>query len=384
MPTICSTVQSYLDHPYLDASMTSGSRRRPEHWVAQRGGLVELLTVPAALFGALAHLRGALYDRKWLSIRRVDAPVICVGNLTAGGTGKTPAVAWFVERLIARGWKPGVLSRGYRKGEGPGDEAKELAAQLDGVMHVEDPDRVAGAAQLVDAGVDAIVLDDGFQHRRLARDLDIVLVDATRPWGLPDPDDGGDQVRAYLPRGLLRESPSALRRAHGIVVTRSDSIPWNQLTQLEAELARLAPDLPIARAIHEPTELVDRNGTSRDLASLRGLDVDLVTGVGNPAAVEATLTELGARVIDHRSFKDHHPFVPGDLDGLGDRPVITTAKDAARLLESPALPVDMDLAVLHVRLQIVQGAEALDALLDTLPMSPAHLARQSLHAGLHG
>tara|TARA_R110002073_G_scaffold119075_3_gene259886 strand:- start:847 stop:1941 length:1095 start_codon:yes stop_codon:yes gene_type:complete len=364
--------------------MTRGPRRRPETCLAQRGGLVELLSVPAALFGVLARLRGALYDRKWLPIRRVDAPVICIGNLTAGGTGKTPAVAWFTRRLIARGWKPGILSRGYRKGEGPGDEAQELAAKLDGVMHVENPDRVAGAAELVDAGVDAIVLDDGFQHRRLDRDLDIVLVDATRPWGLPGTSDGADPVRAFLPRGLLRESPSALRRAHGIVITRSDAIAWNELTHLEAELSRLAPGVPIARAVHAPTELVDRDGSERDLASLRGLEIDLVTGVGNPAAVEATLTELGAHVIEHRSFPDHHTFVPGELDGLGQRPVVTTAKDAARLLESTALPADMELVVLHVELEIVKGAEALDALLDTLPMSPAHLARQSLHAGLHG
>jgi tetraacyldisaccharide 4'-kinase len=156
----------------------------PARWeerLARRGGAVELLRLPAALFGAAARLRGAAYDRGLLPSARLPVPVVSVGNVTAGGTGKTPAVLALVRALERRGARTAVLARGYGRergaasGDALNDEGRELAAALPGLLQVQDADRVRGGRRLVAAGAQAIVLDDGFQHRRLARDLDRVI-----------------------------------------------------------------------------------------------------------------------------------------------------------------------------------------------------------------
>lgn len=346
---------------------------RIEERLARGGGAIELLRAPAALFGLAARARGRLYDRGWLSVYRVGVPVVSVGNLTAGGTGKTPMVAWVVERLALLGLRAGVLSRGYRAARGEAnDEGLLLARLLPGVPYVQNPARVAGAAELERARVDAIVLDDGFQHRRLARDLDLVLVDATRPFG------PGSARGAFLPRGLLREPPSALARADALVVTRCDGVPAPELAALERELAELAPGRPIARARHVPVRLW-RGGEAREPEALRGLEVDLVSGIGNPSAFEATVRALGARVVEHRAFPDHHAYRPGDLEGLGSRPIVTTAKDGVKLAREPRAPW-----VLDVALSIEHGEEELAALLAALPEGNGRRERRALHEGLHG
>lgn len=377
----------------------AGRRRgRVEDRLARRGGVVELLRAPAALFGVIARVRGALYDRRWLPILAVDVPVISVGNLVAGGTGKTPFVAWLVGRLRERDLRAGILSRGYGprgggrgpEGVAPNDEARMLAELLPEVPHVQDRNRVRGAVALARAGVDVIVVDDGFQHRRLARDLDVVLVDASRPFGLAA-DGAGRPVRALLPRGLLREPLAALRRADAIVLTRVDDVPADEVAALEAELARHAPNAPILRTVHRPRGLREVGATAgaaqaRDLAWLAGRAVDLVSGIGHPDAFERTVVGLGAEVVEHRRCPDHHVFEAADFAGLGARPVVITAKDAARLAASAAspLPRGLELFVLDVALELVEGEAALTALLAALPDSPARAARRALHGGLHG
>jgi tetraacyldisaccharide 4'-kinase len=197
--------------------------RRAERWLARRGGGVELLRVPALAFGLAAGLRRGLYDRGWLPQEHLDVPVVSVGNLSAGGTGKTPCVRWLAEACLARGRRPGIVSRGYAApADGPNEETRMLARALPDVLAIESVDRAAGGRALVERGADLVLLDDGFQHRRLQRELDVVLIDATRPWGLPAPRPGAAPVCALLPRGLLREPPRALARADALVVTRCD------------------------------------------------------------------------------------------------------------------------------------------------------------------
>ncbi len=352
---------------------------RPEERLARRGGPVEFLRLPAALFGALVRLRGALYDRGWFPSMELPVPVVCVGNLTAGGTGKTPMVAWVVRELEGHGRRVGILSRGYRSnGDVDNDEALELARRFPLVPHVQDTDRAAGGERLCELGVDVVVMDDGFQHRRLARDLDLVLVDAMRPWGLPRPADGGRAVRALLPRGFLREAPAALTRANAVVLTRADQVEEHDLDLLRAEIAELAPDLAVAEAVHAPVRwrVGDTNRDPRDLA---GREVDLFSGIGNPDAFESTVRSLGAEVRVHRRFRDHHAYAPGDLDGLGEceRFVVTTAKDAVKC---PGEKV----TVLEVDFVVRSGGTVLEALLAALPRSEGMRARGALHAGLHG
>jgi tetraacyldisaccharide 4'-kinase len=369
-------------------------RGRIEERLARRGGAVELLRAPALVYAAAVGLRGALYDRGWLARARLEVPVVCVGNLSAGGSGKTPMVAWVVRALERRGLRPGILARGYgsrgararvaTSAGGGSDEALVLAELCPGVRQVEDVDRARGGFELERAGVDVVVMDDGFQHRRLARDLDLVLIDATRPWGLPS--SGGRPLCALLPRGLLRESPAALRRAHAIVVTRSDQVEPAELVALEAELGPLAPGAPIARAVHAPVRLRElAGGAARPLDGLAGREVDLASGLGNPEAFERTVRGLGVRVREHRRFPDHHQFAAGDLDGLGgpERPLVVSAKDAVKLARLGRGAASGAL-VLDVELELTSGEAPLLALFDALPAGRARRERSALHEGLHG
>ena len=369
---------------------------RPDTRLAQRGGWIELLRAPASLFGAIARARSFMYSRRVLASYAVEPAVLSVGNIVAGGTGKTPMIVWLARELESRGLKVGLVSRGYRApsgdpdGEDPegsgnrNDEARMLHDMLPGVPHVQDRNRVAAAQRLSDAGIDVILVDDGFQHRRLSRDVDVVLVDALRPFGLPAPPNGGDPVEAFLPRGLLREPLSALKRANAIVLTRVDSVPADVLEKLEARLSAEAPGVPIAHSQHRPKGLRD-GGQSRPLADLRGMEVDLFSGIGNPGAFEQTVRDLGATVVSHRAFADHHNFEPADLGGLGAaRPALTTAKYAARLELQPEITRPAQLMILDVELDVVRGADALHRILDALPESTSARVRASIHEGLHG
>lgn len=361
---------------------------RIDERLAQRGGVRELLRVPAALFGALARARGALYARGWLPSEALEVPVVSVGNLSAGGTGKTPTVAWIARALAERGRRPGLVSRGFGRGDAAAnDEGRLLARLLPDVPHEQDPDRVAAARRLAQRGVDAIVLDDGFQHRRLRRDLDLVLVDALRPWGLPAPTGGGAPVRALLPRGLLREPPAALARADLLLLTRADALPGPEREELLAELARLAPGRPIAQAEHRPVALTGTDfdaaaAASGGLERLREAEVDLVSAIGNPAAFRRTVEGLGARVRREWRFPDHHRYTAQDLAAVGEgdgRPLVTTAKDAVKLGG-----LGLEPWVLHVELVPTVGQDALLERLDALPEAPEQQRRRALHAGLAG
>lgn len=339
--------------------------------LARRGGALELLRLPALLFGALVRARRAAYDRRWLPIERAGVPVICAGNLSAGGTGKTPMVAWLVRELVARGFHPGILSRGYgAAADGRNDEALLLERAHPSVPHVQAPDRVAGARELVTRGVDAIVLDDGFQHRRLARDLDLVLVDATRPWGLLAIE-GKAPVRALLPRGLLREPPSSLARADALVITRSDALAPHALAELERELHALAPACPILLARHRAVRLVDERGAEHALERLRGAQVELVSAIGNPQALRASVESLGARVSAEQRFPDHHRYTREEASALnaGGALLVTTTKDAVKLA-----PLGARFLALEVELEIERDVGVLRALLDALPRAGETLA----------
>lgn len=363
------------------------ARGRWERHLARRGGSVEILRLPAALYRCASGLRGGLYDRRVLPRVRVGPTVISVGNLSVGGTGKTPFVISLARRLQERGLKPGILSRGYRaarssEGRETNDEGRMLQLSLEDVPSVQDPDRVRGAQALERLGVDVVLLDDGFQHRRLERDLDLVLIDATRPWGLPAARVGESPVRALLPRGLLREHPKALARADALVITRCDQVDASALEQLAGELCDVwAPGRPILRARHRPSHLFDSRGRVSSLAQLDGLEVELLSAIGNPDAFEASVAGLGATIRRHHVFPDHHHFTSADVEGLAPdgRMLVTSAKDAVKLG-----PLGLDFKALAIEFELIEGQAVLHALLDSLPQSRARLERKNLHEGLHG
>jgi tetraacyldisaccharide 4'-kinase len=172
--------------------------------------------------------RNRLFDWGWKRTHQADVPVVSVGNITTGGTGKTPLVAFLANWFQDQGQKPAILSRGYRAVDGgPNDEKLVLDLLCPGIMHLQNPDRVASARHAVTAQqVQVLVLDDGFQHRRLARDLDLVLIDATCPWG----------YGAVLPRGLLREPRSGMKRADLAIITRADQVSEADRRRIQDEI----------------------------------------------------------------------------------------------------------------------------------------------------
>ena len=296
--------------------------------------------------GAVAA-RNGLYDRGLLRQERLPCPVVSVGNLTVGGTGKTPTVILLAAMLRERGRRPAVLSRGYGGStrapvtivsdgqrilagwRESGDEPVLLARALPGVPVLTGPRRIlTGRVAVERFGADVLILDDAFQHRALFRDLDIVMLDAARPFG----------NGSLLPRGPLREPQGALSRAHLLIRTGG--------TQ-RADFPVLP--LPAFRGVHQPRELVEAaTGRTLPLTELKGARVCAFAGIGSPEAFRQSLTTLGAEVVAFQAFPDHHPYTAADLEALRSRAgkcgagrIVTTEKDGVRLGDFPAFLADI-------------------------------------------
>jgi tetraacyldisaccharide 4'-kinase len=313
-------------------------------------------------YGAAVALRNAAFDHGWRAVARAACPVVSVGNLTLGGTGKTPMVEWVARRLREHGLRVAILSRGYGRREGLNDEGLVLDANLPDVPHLQDPDRVALARIAVEElESQVLVLDDGFQHRRLARELDIVLLDALEPFGLG----------RLVPRGLLREPVRSLRRAGVVVLSRADLIDAETRRAIRREAERRAGPLRWAEARHAPRDLVDDQGASTPLETLRGLSVAAFCGLGNPEGFRRTLLGLGLEPAGFRTFPDHHPYSRADFDdldrwaeSLGAELALTTQKDLVKLRAPRLGPVP--LRALRIGLEPLDGADALERAIDAV------------------
>ena len=262
---------------------------------------LSLLSMPYVL---IVRLRNFLYDHGILRSYRADVPVVCVGNISCGGTGKTPTVIALVRMLQATGHRPAILTRGYKgSDELPADEVLIFARALPDVPVIVGADRVASAKRATrDHNIDVLVMDDGFGHRRLARDLDIVL--------LSEPSENV----CLLPRGLYREPVSSLSRA-GIILHTYDS----------------------HCALRRPTQLVSPSGTMQ-LSELQNRKVFAFCGLGNPVSFENTLSEAGAELAARKWFPDHYRYRRSDLDELAQLAddvecslAVTTMKDFVKI-----------------------------------------------------
>lgn len=334
------------------------------------------LRLAATLYGLAARSRAALYDAGVLRQRRLPVPCVSVGNLTVGGTGKTPLVAWLLEHFLAARTKPAVVSRGYGGSEhGPaivpptggsdvaarwGDEPALLAALYPDVPVVVGRDRhAAGMFAVREAGATVVVADDAFQHRRLARDLDIVVVDASRGLG----------NGRLLPAGPLREPPSGLARAGAVVLNRIAAAP--DAERLRRSLARLAP-----HALFAESDVVvagwreSRGGAAAELP--RGTGVYAFCGIANPGAFRSALEGQGLRVLGWEVFRDHHAYGAAEIEALargaaaaGAAAAVTTAKDAVRVTRWPgAVPLyraEAKLAMISGREQLWEALKPLAA-----------------------
>ncbi len=301
-----------------------------------------LLTPLSPVYGAVVRMRAAAFRRGLLRSERCGIPVVSVGNVTFGGTGKTPIVIALVKDLIDRGRRPAVLTRGYgRRGSEPlvltgpeiqvsaskaGDEPLELAQRLPGVPIVVDTDRIRGGRQAAELGADIVILDDGFQHLRLRRELDLVLLDAGDPWG-------GDRLP---PRGRLREPVEAIGRASAVIITKVDPGADQPPDDIVRRVDRIRPGMPIFAA----RMVLQRVRTGEDWTDptvLRGRNVFAVAGLGRPQGFRTLLESAGAEVVGHRWFADHHGYSARDREWIVREArqhgavVVTTVKDAVKL-----------------------------------------------------
>ncbi len=334
-----------------------GQTRGPAAALARLGlGLV------STVYGAGVSVRNAAYNRGWKRTHRVQVPVISVGNITLGGTGKTPMVEWLARWYRRRGVRVTLISRGYGHAGGINDEGLVLEENLPDVPHLQDPDRVRLAEIAVaELETELIILDDGFQHRRLARDLDLVMLDALDPFGL----------RRLFPRGLLREPIGSLRRASAVILSRADLLEPGEREAIRGDVVRKAPLRPFIEARHAPLDLVDGEGESSPLEALAGKQVVAFCGIGNPQGFRRTLTPLCGAISELKVFPDHHLYTAADVGALaswasasGADLVLTTQKDLVKLRTAMLGPVPL-LAV-RIGLEITEGLEALENLLESL------------------
>ena len=311
----------------------------------------------SALYSAVTRTRLSLYQRGTFRTTKLDRPVISVGNMTAGGTGKTPLVEFVAKTLAARGTKVCILTRGYGR-QNPerqvvvsdgqailatpaeaGDEPYLLATNLLGLAAViSSADRISAARDAIEVfGAECFVLDDGFQHLRLARDLNIVTVDATNPWG------SGQRAGQLLPFGRLREPLSGLSRADCVVLTRCDQT--DNVDPLRNQIRGLIHDRPVFESTMRPVRATDPNGP-----------VAAFCAVGNPKSFFEQLRKSGYELVLQKAFRDHHAYTQKDVDDLvsaasrnGAKSLITTAKDAVKLR---GLAVSLPYSVFEIEIAI--------------------------------
>ncbi|CCQ90290.1 Tetraacyldisaccharide 4'-kinase [Nitrospina gracilis 3/211] len=325
-----------------------------------------LLRSVSVFYGLAQKLRVACYRMKILPTRKLEKRVISVGNLTLGGTGKTPTVVCIAEILKRHGYRPAVLSRGYG-GESPlavnvvsdgrdvlmspaeaGDEPVMMARRLEGVPVLTAKSRYASGRFAIDnLGADVLILDDGYQHLPLYRDLNIILCDHQDPFG----------NGCIFPAGELREPLSQIERADVICLTRyRPSVNHSLIDHNPKQVPVIATQLRPIDLIHPPT------GKVTPLSELKGRRVGLFCGIGNPADFKASLEALGAEVVAKFAFPDHYAYRGEDLKEIETRArkngaelLVTTEKDAVKFFDHA---FELPWHVLRVALEVVEGEEA--------------------------
>jgi tetraacyldisaccharide 4'-kinase len=318
-----------------------------------RARLIRNLLMPAeGLYGIVATGRAKFYDWRLLKAEEFSIPVLSVGNMTVGGTGKTPVAAWFAQQLRRRGVAPAIVLRGYG-----GDETRVHERLNEGVPVIASADRVRGIREAIAHGVDVVVLDDAFQHRRASRDADIVLVSADAWSGRP----------RLLPAGPWREPLRSARRANLIIITRKVASS-ESVADVKRALNGAAPRVPTAVISIVPAGLTSTStGQTLPLQALQGADLTVVAGIAHPDSFFKQLTELGA-VVRPISFADHYDFTRADAERLAREAsnsdfVVCTLKDAVKL--EALWPAEAgSLWYVSQRLRIEEGQHHIERLLD--------------------
>ena len=288
-----------------------------------------LAAIAAPVFSSIVRRRNARFDRG-VGVVSLPVPVVSVGNISVGGVGKSPMVRWIAACLAETGHRPAIAMRGYGAAAGAmTDEQAEHREALLGVPIAAHRSRAAAAIALLDLApwVDVVILDDGFQHRRLRRDVDIVLIDGTRSPFADRP----------LPAGWLREPPASLRRAHAVVITHAEAVTTAALDDLAQRIISVAPDASIAIARHGWSRL-DTDAGPMEVGALNGRRVHAICGVGNPGALLAQVRATGAVLNSADVMRDHARYSPSAVEASIRRAarvrcefVLTTGKDWVKL-----------------------------------------------------
>ena len=301
-----------------------------------------LLAAGAIGYWPVVRLRNLLYSTRLLKAHHVGAAVICVGNVTVGGTGKTPLVVWLCNLIIqnsklkTQNCKCAILTRGYKARAHENTDFKdEIAIFAESCPQAEvivNPDRVAGASEAINKyAAKVLIMDDGFQHRRLARDLDIIAIDATLPFG----------YGRLFPSGLLREPVSSLNRAGAVVITRSDQVDGDELNELENKLLAINPNMVISRSIHAALYAELANNEKISVERLKDKKIFAFCGIGNPDAFLKTIRTLGAELTGSNIYDDHYHYTDACLaeiseqaEELGADLILTTQKDWTKVISN--------------------------------------------------
>jgi len=319
-----------------------------------------VLAIAEPFYSAAARLRNHSFDSGRKTVKSLPRPVISIGNVTTGGTGKTPAVRWLAERLRDEGRHVAILSRGYKSVDaGLGDELTMLDRALNApgkpaVLVRANPDRFIAGTRLLEQApeTNVFILDDGFQHRRLARNLDIVLINALEPFGF-------DHV---LPRGMLREPLTSLRRADAIVVTHCDRVSAEAIGSVESTIRRYHPGVPLYRTHHATSAILE--GAERfPIAELDAKPFFAFCGIGSPSTFDAQLAGFAQIYRGHHWFADHHHYTPADLKFLrraaaeaGAERLVTTEKDWVKI-EPLQSELSLPVCRVEIRLQFEDAGE---------------------------
>jgi tetraacyldisaccharide 4'-kinase len=331
--------------------------------------VVILLQPFSLLYGLVMSVRNALYDRNILRSFKIPATVVSVGNITVGGTGKTPLVELLARFFLDEGFRPAVVSRGYgRTGkrivvvsdgkkvlsnpDRTGDEPLMLGRHLEGIPILVGADRVKAATKAVRTfESDLILLDDGFQHRRLKRDVDVVALKRSHPFG-------NEKV---LPAGPLREPRKGLGRAQVVVLTGRKSSDERD-AGFRGDISEKSN---VLEAVYRPIEWVQlSNGQMHPLSFLQHRFVFVFSGIGNPGSFETTLEEMDLKMVGHWIFRDHYRYASDDLKRIADRAeshgavsVVTTEKDAVRITDQ--WKGKLPLYYLRIKMEIEGGGKKL-------------------------
>jgi len=328
-----------------------------------------LLAIAATVYSLVVRLRNFLYSEGLLKAHNVDAAVLCVGNITVGGTGKTPLVVWLCN-LLSQNYKHAILTRGYKaesqESKGFKDEIAILAESCPEAKVIVNPDRVAGAAEAIDKyAADVLIMDDGFQHRRLARDLDIIAIDATQPFG----------YGKLLPAGLLREHVTSLKRAGAVVITRCDQITDAELEKLERKILAIKPDMVIAKSIHAPVHAKSKDNNKISIEELKGRKIFAFCGIGNPNAFLNTIKNIGAELTGSKVYDDHYHYTDACLSEISNQAqevgadlILTTQKDWTKVIlnfksQISDFKLPLPFAYLAIEIKFLAGRDKLTALI---------------------